>query len=197
MRFRGYDDYADDPDVYPPCDDSILLIQSLDVVPGMSILEIGCGSGVVSIHAALEGAVVTAVDINPKAVELTRVNARRMGAPIKEVLLSDLFAEVDGKFDRILFNLPYLPVEEGEVDGMISKAWAGGPDGMGPFPRLLKECPAHLEDGGRLVVVVSSLMDRKALDDALRGLSVKVLGEESYFFEKLSVLEISFARGVS
>lgn len=59
MRFRGYDGYADDPDVYPPCDDSILLIRSLEVSPGMEVLEIGCGSGVVSIHAALEGARVT------------------------------------------------------------------------------------------------------------------------------------------
>ncbi len=194
MKFRGYDDYADDPDVYPPCDDSILLIQSLEVSPGMKILEIGCGSGVVSIHAALEGARVTAVDINPKAVELTRTNAKRMGAELEGVSVSDLFGNVSGRFDRILFNLPYLPVEEGEVDGMISKAWAGGPDGLGPFPRLVRECPNHLEKDGKLIVVVSSLMDGEALERVLSGLSVRCIGTESYFFEKLEVLEISFSR---
>ncbi len=192
MEFRGYDDYYDDPDVYPPCDDSILLIRALKVEPGMRILEVGCGSGIVSIHAAKEGARVTSVDINPKAVELTKKNAAKMEAPIDAVFLSDLFENVEGKFDRILFNLPYLPVEEGEVEGMISKAWAGGPDGMGPFPRLVEECPRYLNPGGKLVVVVSSLMDQDKLKSVIGDRPVRMLATESYFFEKLEVLEIGF-----
>ena len=191
MKFRGYDGYLDDPDVYPPCDDSILLIRSLEITPGMDVLEVGCGSGVVSIHAALEGARVTSVDINPKAVALTRANAERMGAEL-DVRESDLFSNVEGRFDLILFNLPYLPVEEGEMDSPIEKAWAGGPDGMGPFPELVERCPEHLKEGGKLVVVVSSLMDQEALAGVLDGHSVRILGEDSYFFEKLRVLEIGF-----
>ncbi len=156
----------------------------------MRILEVGCGSGIVSIHAAKEGARVTSVDINPKAVELTKKNAAKMEAPIDAVFLSDLFENVEGRFDRILFNLPYLPVEEGEVEGMISKAWAGGPDGMGPFPRLVEECPSYLNPGGKLVVVVSSLMDQAKLREVIGDRPIKVLATESYFFEKLKVLEI-------
>ena len=193
MQFRGYDGYADDPDVYPPCDDSILLIRALDIAPGMEVLEIGSGSGIVSIHAALEGAEVTSVDINPKAVALTTENASRMGARLKKVVLSDLFSEVDGRFDLVLFNLPYLPVEEGEVDGMIEKAWAGGKDGMGPFPELVRQCPEHLKKGGKLVVVVSSLMDQGALGEVLRGHPVRVLASEPLFFEELRVLEVGFS----
>ncbi len=60
-----------DPDVYPPSDDSILFIQSLNVKNGERVLEIGCGSGVVSIHCAKNGCIVTSGDINPKAVKLT------------------------------------------------------------------------------------------------------------------------------
>ncbi len=193
MKFRGYDDYVDDPDVYPPCDDSILLIRSLEVEPGMEVLEVGSGSGIVSIHAALEGATVTSVDINPKAVALTRTNAERMGAKLRDVRESDLFSNVEGRFDLILFNLPYLPVEEGEMDSPIEKAWAGGPDGMGPFPDLVEQCPEHLKKDGKLVVVVSSLMDQEALDGVLEGHPVRVLGEDSYFFEKLRVLEVGFS----
>ena len=192
MRFRGYDGYIDDPDVYPPCDDSILLIRCLEVRPDMEILEIGSGSGVVSIHAALEGARVTSVDINPKAVALTRTNAERMGAELTDVKESDLFSNVEGRFDLVLFNLPYLPVDEGEMDSPIEKAWAGGPDGMGPLPKLVEECPSHLKDGGKLVIVVSSLMDQEALGGVLEGHPVRELGSDSYFFEQLRVLEIGF-----
>lgn len=65
----------EDPDVYPPSEDSIFLIRSLDIRPGESVLEIGCGSGIVSLHCAKAGATVTAGDINPVAVELTKRNA--------------------------------------------------------------------------------------------------------------------------
>ena len=179
-------DIAEDRDVYPPSDDSILLIESLEVRPGERVLEVGCGSGVVSIHCARNGCDVTAVDVNPKAVELAGRNAEANGVsfPISE---SDVYENVDGRFDTIVFNLPYLPVDE---EGLLAKAWSGGPDGLGPLPRLLEGAPDHLNPGGRVVVVVSSLIEPQALHEALEGYDVKVLGELKLFFERLSVLEI-------
>lgn len=191
MEFLGYDGYEGDPDVYPPSEDSVQLIESLDVRPGSEFLEIGCGSGIVSIHAALNGARVTAVDINPRAVEIARINAEAHGARL-DAFQSDLFSDVEGRFDLVVFNLPYLPVEEGEVDGMISRAWAGGTDGLGPLPELLAHCPGHLKRGGKLAIVVSSLMNGEALDGALSGYGTRVLSESHMFFETLKVLEISF-----
>ena len=82
MEYDPSIDIAEDPEVYPPSDDSILLIESLDVVPGEKVLEVGCGSGVVSIHCAKNGCDVTAVDVNPRAVELARRNAGANGADI-------------------------------------------------------------------------------------------------------------------
>jgi len=46
----------EDRRVYPPSEDSILLIRCLDVAPGEKVLEIGCGSGIVSLHCAMAGA---------------------------------------------------------------------------------------------------------------------------------------------
>ena len=186
MEYDPSIDIAEDPEVYPPSDDSILLIESLDVVPGEKVLEVGCGSGVVSIHCAKNGCEVTAVDVNPRAVELARRNAGANGADIP-MCESDVYGNVDDVFDTIVFNLPYLPVDE---EGLLAKAWSGGPDGLGPLPRLLEGAPDHLVPGGRVVVVVSSLTEPRALEEALEGFEVRTLGEKRLFFERLSVLEI-------
>ena len=186
MEYDPSIDIAEDPEVYPPSDDSILLIESLDVVPREKVLEVGCGSGVVSIHCAKNGCYVTVVDVNPRAVELTRRNAETNGTDIR-VLESDVYGNVDGVFDTIVFNLPYLPVDE---EGLLAKAWSGGPDGLGPLPRLLEGAPDHLVPDGRVVVVVSSLTEPRALEEALEGYEVRTIGEQRLFFERLSVLEI-------
>ena len=186
MEYDPSIDIAEDPEVYPPSDDSILLIESLDVIPREKVLEVGCGSGVVSIHCAKNGCYVTAVDVNPRAVELARRNSVANGTDIR-VLESDVYGNVDGVFDTIVFNLPYLPVDE---EGLLAKAWSGGPDGLGPLPRLLKGAPDHLIPGGRVVVVVSSLTEPRALEEALEGYEVRTIGEQRLFFERLSVLEI-------
>lgn len=175
-----------DPDVYPPSDDSILFIQSLNVRKGEKVLEIGCGSGVVSIHCAKNGCIVTSGDINPKAVELTKRNAGDNGVHIT-VAETDVYSNIEGRFDTILFNLPYLPVDE---DGLLARSWSGGPDGLGPLPDLLDGSSDHLNPEGRIVVVISSLMDTQALWDLLDDYDVESIGELKLFFEKLAVLEI-------
>ena len=186
MEYRPDIRIQEDPDVYPPSDDSILLIESLDVKQGEKVLEVGCGSGIVSIHCALNGCTVTSGDINPKAVELTRRNfeANRLSSDVVE---TDVYSAIEGRFDTIVFNLPYLPVDE---EGLLAKAWSGGPDGLGPLPKLLEEAPEHLNKGGRVVVVVSSLMDGAALHELLDQYNYRVIGESRMFFEKLSVVEI-------
>ncbi|MBR3409563.1 MAG: methyltransferase [Candidatus Methanomethylophilaceae archaeon] len=186
MEYRPDIRIQEDPDVYPPSDDSILLIESLDVKQGEKVLEVGCGSGIVSIHCALNGCAVTSGDINPKAVELTRRNfeANRLSSDVVE---TNVYSAIEGRFDTIVFNLPYLPVDE---EGLLAKAWSGGPDGLGPLPKLLEGAPEHLNKGGRVVVVVSSLMDGAALHELLDQYDYRVIGESRMFFEKLSVVEI-------
>ena len=169
MEYHPEIDIKERDDVYPPSDDSILLIESLEVKSGERILEIGCGSGVVSIHCAKNGCSVTAVDINPSAVECTKENAQLNGVDI-DVRLSDLFENVSEMFDTIVFNLPYLPVID---EGELAKAWSGGEDGMGPLPRLIAEANEHLYENGRVVVVVSSLMDQNKLNALLSEHEVK------------------------
>ncbi|WP_400249928.1 HemK2/MTQ2 family protein methyltransferase [Methanomethylophilus alvi] len=186
MEYKDGLDMAEDPEVYPPSEDSIFLTESLDIRIGEKVLEIGTGSGIVSIQCALNGADVVCGDINPRAVALARRNAAANGVDI-DVRETDVYSNIDGRFDTIVFNLPYLPVED---EGELAKAWSGGPDGLGPLPRLLEGAPEHLLPDGRVVVVVSSLMDRAGLDKTLEGYEVRVLGELPLFFERLQVLEI-------
>ncbi len=140
MQYDPRMEISTDEEVYPPSEDSILLIESLEVRPEEKVLEVGCGSGVVSIHIAKQGCFVTAGDINLRAVELTRRNARRNRVRI-DVVETDVYSGVTGRFDTIVFNLPYLPVDE---EGLLAKAWSGGPDGMGPLPELLEGAEDHL-----------------------------------------------------
>lgn len=90
---------------------------------GKKVLEIGSGSGLISLTAARKGAYVTAVDVNPKAVANTSMNAKHNGLAI-EVYQSDLFDNVaDAGFDWILINPPYYPKEPAND---YEKAWYCG-----------------------------------------------------------------------
>lgn len=190
MKYDPLLNIENDADVYPPSEDSILLIESLDISKNESILEIGCGSGIVSIHCAKNGGTVTCGDINPRAVKLTMRNAE-LNDVVLDVRHTDVYSGICGMFDTVIFNLPYLPVQE---DGDLAKAWSGGTDGLGPLPRLLSGASVHLTEGGRVVIVVSSLMDTGRLDDLTSGCRIKVLGELPLFFERLRVLEIRLNR---
>lgn len=186
MRFDASIEIEDFDTVYPVSEDSIFLIESLNVTAGEHVLEIGCGSGVVSLHCAKNGCDVTAVDINLNAVDAARYNAELNGLEV-EVRWSDVYTCIDDTFDTIIFNLPYLPADD---DGIEAMAWSGGSDGLGPLPRVLEGLSEHLRKEGRLVIVTSSLMDQERLDDVLEGFAVKVLGELPLFFERLRVMEI-------
>lgn len=91
---------------------------------GQDVLELGPGTGLVSVFVGLRGAhSIVALDINPAAVENTLQNFNEHQIKNSETLLSDVFSAVAGrKFDSIIFNLPYhngVPrndLEKGVID---------------------------------------------------------------------------------
>ncbi len=99
--------------VYYPKEDSLLLadyLSGLDL-KGRKVLDIGCGSGILSLVCAKRGAKVLGVDINIDAVKATLSNAMKNNLSLK-VILGDLFNPLKEKFDIIVFNSPYLPKDE-------------------------------------------------------------------------------------
>ncbi|MCL1904745.1 MAG: methyltransferase, partial [Methanomassiliicoccaceae archaeon] len=98
MRYDSRIVIEEREDVYSPGEDSLLLIESLNISECEKVLEMGCGSGIVAIHCAKNGASVTAVDINPSAVSLTRKNASANGTYM-DIRLSDLYEDIDSYYD--------------------------------------------------------------------------------------------------
>jgi release factor glutamine methyltransferase len=188
--------------VYEPAEDSFLLATYASSLSG-SMLEIGCGCGIVSLSAASANpkSNVVGVDINPKAVECAQDNARENGIKNASFLLSDLFSALPAsqKFDYILFNPPYLPTtrEERLVPSEENAAYDGGKSGTGVFMRFVAQAPAHLAAGGKVVVIATSLGD--GTNRTLNALEARIgktsiLAQESFFFEKIALLEAEFPK---
>lgn len=175
--------------VYPPSEDSALLLGALQVVRGERWLEMGCGTGLVAVHCANAGALVTAVDIDPDAVLCTKRNAA-LNDVLVNVIHSDLFQNVSGHFEVMVFNPPYL---RGAPERPQDRTWAGGVTGTETLFRFLERAVDHLVEGGRMVVVVSSDMDQAALQKVLRPFTVRELASMRLFFEELKVLELKMA----
>jgi len=177
-------DIDDMPDVYSPSDDSFLLLNTVEVSPEERLLEMGCGTGLVALHAAKLGAVVTAADINPLAVECTKRNASKNELRV-EVVRSDLFEKVSGNFDIIAFNPPYLPQERTSTS-WLELSWAGGGTGSEVAVRFLDEAWRHLAPGGRIYIILSSLGGlMTVLKSAKSRYDAEMLAEKHMFFESV------------
>lgn len=170
---------------YNPSDDSFLLVNVMDVRPGERVLDMGTGTGIAALHAAKAGASkVTAADINPHAVACARSNAMRNGLKV-EVVESDLFAKVNGLYDVITFNPPYLP-EEGGPSSWMERAWSGGADGSDVVVRFLEDAWRFLAPGGRIYIILSSFGSiRTVLRMARERYEVEMIEEKHMFFESI------------
>lgn len=123
------------------------------------MLEIGCGTGIVSITVDLESKRqmdVTSLDISPYAIKNTTINKKNLKSNIK-ILKSDLFDKVCGKFDLIYSNPPYIKSSEIEnlqlevKDHEPRLALDGGIDGLYFYREIIKEAPNYLNNNGFLV----------------------------------------------
>jgi HemK-related putative methylase len=173
-------------DVFNPAlfGSSELLLRALPplVRPGMRVLDMGTGSGLLAVGAARLGAQVVAVDLLPTAVRCATINALLNGVDDRmEVHQSDLFASTAGEqFDLVLFNPPYF---HGRPRAAWETAWRS-PDALQRFAAGVQ---AVLRPGGSAVLVLSSRIPDLAalLDNA--PLEVETLQRQRYGGEELTV----------
>nr|WP_027870548.1 peptide chain release factor N(5)-glutamine methyltransferase [[Eubacterium] cellulosolvens] len=113
--FCGYSFYVTEDVLIPRQDTEVLIEEALRVLrPGMKILDMCTGSGCILL-SLLKGRAVTgcAVDLSEAALSVARENSRRLEIGEDQVTFihSDLFSGVDGEYDMIVTNPPYIPTD--------------------------------------------------------------------------------------
>ncbi|TEA59622.1 methyltransferase [Pseudomonas sp. CH235] len=153
-------------------------------------VDIGCGAGVgaILIGRARREAQVLAVDINPAALRLTTINAALAEVANVEVRASDVLQGVDGEFDLIVANPPYMADPAGRA-----YRHGGGTLGAGLSLRIVEQALNRLTLGGSLVLYTGVAMvdgrdpfldtvvprlDEKRFGWTYRELDPDVFGEE-------------------
>lgn len=174
------------PGVLRPPTDCRLLARTIaerGLARGGSVLDVFAGTGALGLAALGAGArVAVAVDISRLAVLNARLNAA-LNRVRMEVLRGDMFEPVRGRgFDLIVANPPYVPSESDRLPASGSaRAWEAGSDGRVFLDRLCDQAAAHLNPGGTVAIVQSSICGERATLERLArtGLEPAVLARRS------------------
>jgi len=168
-------------DVYDPEDDSYLMLSIPDVKG--KILDMGSGTGIIGIHYMEKGNKVYFVDINENAVKCTKRNITANGMH-GEVILSDLFSGIKGKFDFCLFNPPYLPSGDGN-----DVSWTGGKIGNEIINKFIEQGKNFCDV---MYIIESSLapVEWRKISDV----TAEVRGKITYHLEEIRLVRVTKCR---
>jgi hypothetical protein len=124
-------------------------IVDIPVRNGITLVDVGTGSGAGGLYAArwLPAAKIQLADINPRALELSAVNAAINDLESVEVAFSDVLSGIEGQPNVIIANPPYLIDDERRL-----YRHGGGDLGISLAQRIAAEGLARLAPGGRLVL---------------------------------------------
>ena len=186
------------PTVYPPREDSLLLCRVISEFvpdPGVKALEIGCGSGIVTMVLATLGWEVSACDLNPFAVSATRGNMEINGISGSHRIIESGVGEnlaVPQGTRLVIWNLPYLEREDkdDEFQKIEEIAWSEIP-GKGWGGELLNFLDSQLNVNELLVLMVMKTEPEgksKLVDWERRGWTSRTLGSERFGEEKIEIV---------
>jgi release factor glutamine methyltransferase len=175
---------------YEPSEDTELIMKAIkdQVTSCNRSLEIGVGSGAVSKVLAALSTTHIGVDINPYAID-----AATKLVPEAIFFESDLFKKIEGTFDIIVFNPPYIPATKSDPDDWITKATVGGKKGYEIIVRFIDGLGAHLTSDGACYLLFSQLSVPEVIDTALKEhlFDFEVVANMSVMMEALFVYKIT------
>ncbi|MCK5671912.1 MAG: peptide chain release factor N(5)-glutamine methyltransferase [Spirochaetales bacterium] len=191
-EFYGLNFYVD-KNVLVPRPDSETLVETAvallqESTQHKSVLDLCTGSGALAIALkhTLPEINIQCSDLSIKALEVCKKNCRIILGKELRTIKSDLFDKIEGKFNMIITNPPYLT--DKETDNMMDNAWPepgmalrGGKDGLDYIKNIIKEAPDYLEKNAYLLIE-SSIDQTEA---------IKRLLESSKFYNTRIVKDLS------
>lgn len=164
--------------IYEPREDSYLLQKYVLNFAKGKVLDMGTGSGIQAETALKKTKNVLAIDIDPEVVKY--IKSKKIN-----IIQSDLFSNVKGKFDLIIFNPPYLPDDKQVKDIALD----GGKKGYELLERFLIQAKNYLKKDGKILILFSSLTKKNKVDKILKdnGYTFELLETQKLFFEELYV----------
>ena len=170
--------------MYKPSLDSFLLIDSIKHYSGVSALEIGIGSGIISEFLTKQFKNVVATDIDFKSLLYCKTNTNSKIT----LICCDATTAISAKFDLIVSNPPYLP-----DDAFYDIAIHGGITGIEKTISFIETGITNLKIHGYIILIVSSLSDIVKLDNFIskKKLCKKIINKKELFCETLYVYELS------
>lgn len=182
------------PSIYKPLENEHRLVDWIE--DGKTVLDMGCGSGVLTVFAALKSTHVTAVDINPEAVENTRLNCASHGLENVTATVSDMFNAVNDQYDYIISSPPFFRIpfaasqhQWATSNHFVDDLFTNARNHLRPgghlvvlLPRAYRPSPERLARGNGLIMKSVSPHRKKSLSLLLRGLPYLHLGMNSHVY---------------
>jgi methylase of polypeptide subunit release factors len=172
-------------ETFRPSTISSLLADALEFKPGAVVVDVGTGSGILSIIAAKLGASkVYGVDAAAETVEIATANAERHGVSDRVVFAQgDMFEPLDPdlEVDVVIGDVSGIPDEIATVSGWFPSGLSGGPTGAELPMRMIEESKRLLKKGGSLFLPTGSLQDESSILERARSVfgSMKQLAERN------------------
>lgn len=158
-----------DDGVFPPSSTSRVLGDAMEISPGERVLDVGCGSGVLSFVAARRGAGhVVGCDISPAAIACAEENARDLGlADVTEFRCGSLLEPVsDVRADVVIADISGIPDAVARTTGWFPDGRGGGPTGAELPVAMLADIERQLTPTGRMYLPTATLQDEPAVLEA-------------------------------
>lgn len=184
-EFYGLDLYIDADVLTPRVETEKMVDYAIKYTPQNSrLIDIGTGSGAIAIAIKKHRPDLTVIgtDVTDEALAVARKNITHYGLDI-ELIKSDLFEAVDGSFETVVTNLPYLKDDADlmpEVQKEPAVALFGGDDGLVLYRKFLRRLPTYLKSGGFLFTECDPWQHESLIGEAKEA-GLQPIEQEDYF----------------